>query len=389
MSGEIKEKKAKNERGLKLMPDGRWRISYMTPGRHYHREIVGRSKSEARKLLEQIHTELRQGTYKDKDKCREVPFEEAVELFLKWSKSNKRKATFKLDQLCTQSFLECPYFRGRTLQMITGGDIEKYKQDLLAGKNKNRTNSNGQPLKPRTIDIHLSRLKRLFSLCQEWELCERNPALKISLLNIDNKRERRLSPEEEHILMESATPKLRKLIQFALHTGMRLGEILGMRWSEIDFKEPSVVIPVERAKGKRKRIVPLNADALSIIKSFPRPIKGDAIVFENDEGGVWGRWRIHWDKAIRKSGIENLHFHDLRHEAACRWREEGADLIEIGQLLGHTSYQITLRYVHVAPASLKKVVASTESRSSIEKLQTSCNREGDAYPPKETAIVSD
>lgn len=107
----------------------------------------------------------------------------------------------------------------------------------------------GKTIAKRTADISLARLKRLFNLCVEWGLCERNPAARVRLLREDNRRNRYLTQEEEPRLLAVCSPYLRRVVLFALHTGMRRGEILGLRWQEIDFRNSVVIIPGTRAKG--------------------------------------------------------------------------------------------------------------------------------------------
>ena len=373
------ERKEKHQRGLKPLPDGRWQYSWMFQGK-YHRKIA-RTKSEAKSYLEKIHTEIREGRYLEvKLKRVEIVFEDAVIRFLQWSGASNSKSTHDMDALCAKSWLDGPYFKRKTLDGITGNDVERYKQSLFDETIKNRTRRKGKPLSSRTIDIRISRLKRLFSLCVDWELCERNPASKIKLLKRDNKIERFLSDEEEDRLLEATTnPLLKKAIRFAIHTGMRRGEMLGLKWSDINPQTKTILIPGTRAKGKRERVIPLNPVAWEILQSLPRPMNRESLVFSNSKGRFWDRLRTEWEKVRKAAGLDDVRWHDLRHTYASRLVMSGNDLAVIRELLGHQDFKTTLRYAHLSPERLHQAVATLVRP--VQNLQFSCNPESAKKEP--------
>jgi len=367
------KKNSKKERGLKQMPDGRWRVSYMAPGRHYVREIRSKNKSEARGYLEQKRTEIREGRFISIKKKIETPFKEAVEKFLDWSKTNNSRSTYGIDLLCSRSWTEVPFFKNKTLNTITYDDAENYKKCLLGQTVKNGGNRDGKPLTSRTVDIRLGRLKRLFNLCVDWDLCQQNPIQKVKLLKRDRVIIRYLSLEEEARLMEVASPDLGRVIQLALHTGMRRGELLSLTWADIDFKAGIITIPATRAKGKRERYIPLTKTALEVLQEIPPHISKNALVFPNGKGKQWDRFRALWDKARKEAGLNDFRFHDLRHSYASRLLMSGVDLAVIKELLGHKDYETTLKYAHLAPERLKKAVSVLDSYN--QKVHESCTSE--------------
>ena len=85
------------------------------------------------------------------------------------------------------------------------------------------------------------------------------------------------------------------MVLFALHTGMRRGEILGLRWQDVDKKNGVAVIPAEKAKGKRNRFIPLNSVALGVLDELPASLDRTALVFKNSEGREWDRLRKYWE----------------------------------------------------------------------------------------------
>jgi len=378
-------KEEKKERNLKRLPDGRWQFSWKYQG-YYHRRIAS-TKTEAKHYLNKIKTDIREGRYLDIKEVVHTPFEDGVQRFLNWGIANTSNSNQKLDRLCSKSWLGFHLFKGRTMDKITPGDIERYKEHLVTVKINNGTRAEGKLLSPRSVDIHLARLKRMFNLCIEWGLCEVNPSAKIKLLRRDNKRIRYLSEEEEARLMEAATPPLQKVIQFALHTGMRRGEILGLKWSDIDFNTKVAIIPGTRAKGKRERVIPLNSVALAIINGFPRPLDSNELVFCNSEGGKWDRLRKHWVKAIAISKLENFRLHDLRHTYASRLVTSGVDLAVIKELLGHRDFETTLRYAHLKPERLHEAVNLLASPD--PKSQLSCDSEAGSQEEEKSSPVTE
>ena len=378
-------KKERKERGLKRLKDGRFQFSWVHEN-HYHRRIA-ETKTEARNYLNKIRSDIREGRYLDMKSVVKTPFEEGVERFLKWTVANTSSSNQKLDHHCARSWLDFLGFKGKTMDVITGGDVERYKEHLLEGKIKNGTRRNGKPFSSTTVDIHIGRLKRMFHLCQEWGLCEVNPAAKVKLLRRDNKRIRYLGQEEEARLMEAASPLLKDVIQFALHTGMRRGELLGLKWSDIDFKRQVAVIPGRRAKGNRERVIPLNAIAMGILESFTRPLDSEELVFANRDGGKWDRLRKHWVKALAISKVEDFHFHDLRHTYASRLITSGVNLAVIRELLGHRDFETTLRYSHLSSDRLKEAVALLEKSGS--NLRLTCDSESAQNEPESSPSVTE
>ncbi len=405
----------RKERGLKQLPDGRWQFSWCHEGR-YHRRVAS-TKSEARSYLEKIHTLIREGRYLDRRKEVRITFDDAVKRFIAWSKANKRKRTAESDSWAADYWLGSSHLRGKRLDRITAGDVAAFVQDLC-GKEKfkhsggirhlvsdkwqaswcdsghqhrfvakteedakailskaleRRTSAKNKPsplLSKRAIDTVLARLKRLFSLCITWGLCSTNPAQKIPLFREDVKRVRYLSGEEEQELLSHCPPYLHRIVRFALHTGARKGEILGAKWRDVDLKGAVLTVPGSRAKGRYDRHIHLNKVALSILNELPRPMDRDSYIFGNGTDRLPATFERHWHQALSESGLQDFHFHDLRHTYASRLVMAGVDLAVLRELLGHRDFTMTLRYAHLQPSRLKAAVAILESN-----LQNSCNSE--------------
>ncbi len=264
-----------SERGLKQRPDGRWRVSWMFEGK-YHRHIV-RTKTEARAYLEKIHTQIWEGRYMDKRKETHTPFKEACKRFIEHGRLILRPSTYTQDAYLIKRWRASRFFKGKTIDRITAKDVGLYQAERVAGVSKRMT------------DYDLSRLRRMFNLCVKWELCKVNPVLKVEFFRADNRRDRFLTEEEEAALLDHADPRIKGAIIFALHTGLRLREMLSLTWENVDPRQgPNAYITITAANSKSKRVrhIPLTESAREVLDGLPRSIRKDGLVF----GGFGGSY---------------------------------------------------------------------------------------------------
>ncbi len=236
------------------------------------------------------------------------------------------------------------FFGGLTLAEITPKLIVDYK---------NRRYAAG--LKPASINRELATLKKAFNLAvKEWEWCRENPVSRVSMERENNKRDRWLSPEEEARLLEGCAPWLRDLVTFALHTGMRMGEIVELTWRGVDMTRRTVT--VLRSKNGERRTIPINETVHSLLRhknklrSLTTELVFSSKAFTPMEAG---HLRRSFRLALKRAEIEDFHFHDLRHTFATRLVQAGVDLYKVQRLLGHKSPTMTQRYAHHYPESLR------------------------------------
>jgi integrase len=158
--------------------------------------------------------------------------------------------------------------------------------------------------------------------------------------------------DEEARLLDACPSWLRELVVFALHSGMRLGEILSLTWTGVDLFRRTVT--VFESKNGERRTVPLNQTLMALLteKAKMRHIK-TALVFPSRAGTRLdpNHLRRALRPAMTKAGVVNCHFHDLRHAFATRLVQSGVDLYKVQRLLGHKSPMMTQRYAHHYPES--------------------------------------
>jgi integrase len=149
-------------------------------------------------------------------------------------------------------------------------------------------------------------------------------------------------------------------VVLALSTGMRQAELMGLKWCDVDLKN-GVAILHETKNGDRRR-VPLSGHALELLKEY----RGNVIQF-NDKSLLFPSptkpqqpidLRKSWLNAMKKAGIEDFHWHDLRHSTASYLAMNGASLAEIAEVLGHKTLSMVKRYAHLSDGHVSNVVAS-------------------------------
>ncbi len=167
-------------------------------------------------------------------------------------------------------------------------------------------------------------------------------------------------------MLQAALPWLRELLVFAIHTGMRMGEIVSLTWAGVDLTRRSVT--VFRSKNGERRTIPANQTVLGLLgeKQAIRHAVTD-LVFHSRTGTPLDGSNIRrcLTSALKTAKIHDLHFHDLRHTFATRMVQGRVDLYKVQRLLGHKSPVMTERYAHHYPESLRDGVAVLDVRRPI------------------------
>nr|HIL77249.1 site-specific integrase [Rhodospirillales bacterium] len=163
-------------------------------------------------------------------------------------------------------------------------------------------------------------------------------------------RDRRLSSEEHTLLLRSCSKSsnhwLTPLIIIAIETGMRRGELLSLAWEDVDLNLR--VAHLNMTKNGSKRNVPLSSKAITLLRSLPHDISNK--IFPITTASLRGLW----NRACRRAGITDLHFHDLRHEATSRFFEKGLNVMEVATITGHKDLRMLQRYTHLRAEDLAK-----------------------------------
>jgi integrase len=274
-----------------------------------------------------------------------------VEMFLPYSEANKK--SFYYDVLICRVLVE--KFKGKLLRQITSPVIENFKQELLATKTKH-----GQKRSPATVNRHLSALSKIFSLAVDSELVESNPCLRVRKLKPNNQRVRVLSSEEEAKLFAALGENelVKNIVQVALHTGLRRGEIFNLKWFDVDFNRN--LIQIRESKSGKKRLVPMNETMRNLLGNLKR--KSEFVFPSPKTGGRLDNIKRSFRRAVDEAEIKDFRFHDLRHTAATRMADAGADAFTLMKILGHSDIRMTSRYTHATDAALRRAVAKLDEK---------------------------
>ena len=176
-----------------------------------------------------------------------------------------------------------------------------------------------------------------------------------------------LEPWEEAALLARCAPELRQIVEFAMHTALRQGAILGLRWRQVDERTRTIRVPKSLDKAKHGYVVPINSRVAEILGERRKVGReADGFVFGKRDGCQ--RRSISWafKSACERAGVRDFVFHDLRHDAASRVVIGGGSLYDAKALLGHRSSAMTERYAHLSPDHMRKVGDLTLRRATPE-----------------------
>jgi len=326
-----------------------WYIDYYDQYGKRHREAVGPNKRLAEQVLAKRKTEVAEGRFLDKKSQGKVKFEDfAQEFIVYYSKPNKK--SWKRDVLSVSHLVD--FFKGKYLYEISSLDVEKYKTKRL------------NEVTPATINRELACLKTLFNKAIQWGKISHNPVKGVKLYKENNQRVRYLEDEEIKMLLDHCPDDLRPIVVMALNTGMRLSEILGLKWEDVDFTQK--IIYITNSKSGEKREVPMNDLVCDMLRKMRQKSNDDFVfTYKSNRADVVSKC---FRKVCKSAGIKNFRFHDLRHTFASHLVMNGVNLKAVQELLGHKTFNMTLRYAHLSPDHKRKAVNDLGNK--MQKLVT-------------------
>ncbi len=327
--------------------NGKWYYNFMLYSRRKHGACKGcRTKSEALEFEAEAKNELSLVVRGKKDQSEILEFKVIMNDFLEYSRANKKKKSIINDEFRVKVLKE--FFGENTIiNNINGKKIESFKNYIINTKKL----SNG------TFNRYYGVLSKAFNLAiDNYDLYFKNPCKTVKKLKEDNSKVRYLTEDEEARLMQVLPDYLRPIIICALTTGLRLSNILNLRWETIDIEQNFLEILMQENKGHKKIQIPLSQKFKAELEKIG--IKKEGYVFISWRTGTkYNNIRAGFIKALKEAKIENFRFHDLRHTVGTRLVANGADLLTVKQYLAHSNLSTTQRYMHPTPENMKKAVA--------------------------------
>ena len=247
-----------------------------------------------------------------------------------------------------------PVFKDKIISDITQSNIKEYQlkrkiEIMSMPKNIGKKESE---ISFRTANLEITTLHHFFNFCIEKELIEKNPAAGVKKLN-ELSRIKTLSDEDILKLINGASNKLTKdLITFLILSGCRKGEALNLKWDDVDLQND--IIAIKGTKTKYDRYIPISKPLKELLNGIEK--HQDCLYVFNKNGAKLGDFKKSFHTACKNAGFKDMHIHDLRHVFASKMVKDGVSLFITGELLGHRTTQMTKRYSHLVPDTLRKAV---------------------------------
>lgn len=282
------------------------------------------TRSDADRWARSIESEMDRGVFVCRSEAEATTLSDALVRYLKEVVPGKKGKV--QEEKRVGLWLQDPLSK-RSLASLRGADFATWRDKRL------------EDVSPATCVRDLALLSHVFTIARsDWGIAVSNPIQDIRKPRVNNARSRRLEGDEEARLLSACTkhPYLSRMIVLALETGMRRSEIVFLTWSEISGS----VIEKKDSKNGQGRTIPLTQ-------------KAKAALGERGIGRLFPTFpRKAWELALKKAGLPDFTFHDLRHEAVSRLFERGLNQFEVAAVSGHRTIQMLNRYTHLRPADL-------------------------------------
>lgn len=312
---------------------------------------------DAESLLIKRKQSIKEGKQPEIKRIANHTFNELVAEYLKWA---ERQRSFRSKQGFVRQLAET--FGNLPLRRFNSMLFEQYQTGRIQKGNK-----------PATVNRLIATVKHMFTKAVEWDMVEEETLKrirKVKLLEESNKRLRYLSKEECQSLINTCDKHLKPIVITALNTGMRKGEILSLRWDNLDLRHGFILL--DRTKNGERREIPINDTLRGVLQGLTRRLDIPYVFYDPVTGKPYKDVKRSFQTALRRSKIMDFKFHDFRHTFASHLVMAGVDLTTIKELLGHKTLTMTLRYSHLAPSHKVKAVDILDNtlneKSTIQKL---------------------
>jgi len=311
-----------------------WQVQILRKGQSPQYRTFN-NKNDAEKWARSIEAEMDRGVFVSRKEYETTTLSEALDRYEREISSKKKSHPIEKVYIRT---IKKSFLSGRFLAMIRSSDIAKYRDDRL------------KEVSPTAVRHELALLSHLFTIARmEWGMeVLLNPVSLVSRPRPNAGRDRRLMEGELEKLLQVVPASLHPIVIFAIETGMRRGEIAQMKWDHVDLKKRVLLIP-ETKSGEPRRI-PLSTEAIRILSLQVRRLDGK--VWDLVDSSITSAFK----SACKVAGIDDLNFHDLRHEATSRFFEKGLNPMQVATITGHKTLQMLKRYTHLKAEDLAEML---------------------------------
>ncbi len=307
---------------------GIWWVDVIAPNRERIRRTAGTANKA---LAQEFHDRVKSELWRIA-KLGEKPQRTWNEAVVRWLKEKSHKATLRGDVNLLRRL--DPFLGGKDLATITRTTLDKIADEKLA-----RGCSNA------TVNRTLALVRAILRQCvNEWEWLARAP--QVRLLREPTRRIRFLTHVEAERLLAELPEHLADMATFSLATGLRAANVTGLQWQQVDLTRQLAWIHPDQAKARNAIPVPLNGEAMALVRK--QVGKHSTCVFSFRGQPIKQLSTKAWYQALKRAGIQDFRWHDLRHCWASWHVQNGTPLFALQELGGWQSPEMVRRYAHLA-----------------------------------------
>ena len=361
------KRRANGEGNIRKRKDGRWEGRYtvgrdLETGKSIIKNVLGKTQAEVKEKLKKA---IEENVGIDYGRAKNYTVGSWLEVWMEnYAKIKLRPSTFKTSQGFLKNHIK-PQIGGIPLAELTSLDLQRFYKHLLDGGRVDRIEAKKKPkgLAPKTVrNIH-QMICSAYNLAMEQKLVSKNPTQGCALPKVEHKEMKTLTANQlSAFFREARDSGVFALYYIDLTTGLRRGELLGLKWSDIDLEKGDLRVrrQIGRIDGKimemplktknAYRTLPLSADAIDILKAQKAKVAGSEWVFPSPTGCPMSPDSVlHMlHRVLKRAGLPRIRFHDLRHTFATMALQNGVDVKTVSSMLGHYSAGFTLdTYAHV------------------------------------------
>ena len=353
-------------------------IDYYVSGRR-KRERIGPDKRLAETVLRKRKVEIAEGKFLDRQRPITTTLDELADAYLVWLRPDPtnglpaRKRSWKSAEVYALTKLR-EYFRGQKLTAITPAAVEAYR-----AWRRSSLSRFGRPVLPGTVNREFAVLRSMWNLACKGVLPLKegvprdNPVSEVAFEPPHDERDRVFSAAEVGSMIDVAPDWMQPIILLAYQTGMRRGEIVGLRWEQVDMRRGLIRLRSGDTKTGEGRVIPLFPSLKSALATVPRGL-GQTAVFLNPATGqpYTPAWvSMAFQRTCRRAGLTNARFHDLRRTFVTNARRAKLDYFRIMAITGHKTLRVFQRYNLIDEGDLREAMTTLHAYLSEQELDTS------------------
>jgi integrase len=317
-----------------------WYVSFVdSNGLRRKKRVEAHTRTQALDALSALKTRVQTEVVLGVKHTSEISTENLLTRYKRHQKTRLRPTTFE---------------RLASILKTLNANLPSRLKEISKAKVADFVSARSQEVASATVHKEVATLKYALRLAVEWELIQANPADRVHLPRLPEGRTRYLSPMELKSVLEAAPDWMRAPIALAVFTGMRRGELLSLRWKDVDLTGRRIYL--HETKNGSLRVLAINELAAGVIASLPHGAASALVLPDVDAS----RLSVYTRRLFVSLKIEGASFHSLRHTAASWLVMQGVDLYAVGQVLGHRTPRMTQRYAHLSPAYMANAVGKLD-----------------------------